>query len=160
MQNYKEQLKRTERYLVRMRNLYGGKVPLYKPGADRVDDVYSFFLHCYHVKDWLKNDEGFSGCDGRAIEDYVTNTPSLALVADICNGLKHMRIKGKPRSVDMPTTRLPTVDIQVGPGILEGRPDLRIKTRVVIKHRDKEIDALELATEAVKAWKTLLAEAS
>jgi hypothetical protein len=33
-----------------------------KPGlTDRIssdyeDDIYAFFMHCYHLKDWIKND--------------------------------------------------------------------------------------------------------
>ena len=56
-----------------------------------LDDTYSFFIHCYHLKDWLANDDTF-GRSRREIEKFVAGTPALALCGDVANSIKHLKL--------------------------------------------------------------------
>jgi hypothetical protein len=58
-----------------------------------VDDFNAFFICCFHLKDWLKNDPALSRDIGRAAETFIeTRTVALRLCADVANGSKHFVI--------------------------------------------------------------------
>lgn len=63
----------------------------------RVDDFYSFFIFCFHLKDWLRNDLSVDPAIGDAVEALIANNQWLGLCADIANGSKHLRIDRRPR---------------------------------------------------------------
>ena len=55
------------------------------------DEVLAFFMNCYHLKDWIKNDisdENFNS----VVESYINQNDCLKLCADICNGAKHLDV--------------------------------------------------------------------
>lgn len=45
-----EQVERTERYLNRIRKIYEGTSILWEERRYYEDDVISFFMHCYHMR--------------------------------------------------------------------------------------------------------------
>jgi hypothetical protein len=47
----------------------------------------TFFINCYHFKDWLKASKG--QFDNKDIEKYVEVNPYLRKAGIICNALKH-----------------------------------------------------------------------
>lgn len=54
-----------------------------------LDDVYAFFMNCYHLKDWFIQ----SGARTKGeVEKHVNDSEALSLCGDICNGLKHYRL--------------------------------------------------------------------
>jgi hypothetical protein len=58
-----------------------------------VDDFYAFFVCCFHLKDWLKNDPSLDRGIGCAAEVFIkTRTVALQLCADVANGSKHFVI--------------------------------------------------------------------
>jgi hypothetical protein len=89
---WEQQLERVRRYRDRIERLYAGEV-LNRPNEELLDDVHAFFQSCYHLKDWLKNDASYAKHTGQEIEDFVSNTPEIALCADICNALKHLQLQ-------------------------------------------------------------------
>jgi hypothetical protein len=61
-----EQIEITRRYLERIRQIYLG-VPYVENKQYYADDVCSFFIHCYHIKDWIlklnrANFKSFGSC--------------------------------------------------------------------------------------------------
>ena len=52
MTKYSEQFARMRRYLERFGEIRAGRVHD-RDSEHYLDDVYSFFLNCYHLKDWL-----------------------------------------------------------------------------------------------------------
>jgi hypothetical protein len=46
----------------------------------------SFLMHCYHLKDWLKQ----SGVNGKKVEGYVSKTRELRDCGDLTNSTKHL----------------------------------------------------------------------
>ena len=55
------------------------------------DDMLAFFMNCYHLKDWIKNDISDDSLN-TVVEDYINQNDCLKLCADICNGAKHLDV--------------------------------------------------------------------
>ena len=51
-----------------------------KPSVEMEDDMYSFFVHCYHLKEWIKNDEALMAKP--KVEDYINKHVSLRVCGD------------------------------------------------------------------------------
>lgn len=85
MGGYKEQLDRVRRYLVRIQQHD-------RPHADYDDDMWSFFQHCWHLKDWLKNDLAVAEPTRKAVETVVATSPDLLICADLANATKHLQL--------------------------------------------------------------------
>ena len=51
---YLEQYERMQRSYDRFREINSRLAD--KVSSDYEDDVFAFFMHCYHLKDWIKND--------------------------------------------------------------------------------------------------------
>jgi hypothetical protein len=94
MQRTEAQFRRVERYynrLVRIsRDMPMGQnytSPMMK------DDIYTFLMTCYHLKDWIKNDAKTLIPDvHNCVENYLTQTPELNVCGDIENGFKHLKL--------------------------------------------------------------------
>jgi len=112
------------------------------------DEVYSFFLDCYHLKDWLINDPGFPG-NKDDVEDYVNSNQELRLCADICNRKKHLLL-GKPRSTENPSVSGQKIDLNSGTGVG------MIKIKFTIDTASGTRDAFELATKCLELWKEFI----
>jgi hypothetical protein len=100
---YLEQYRRMMRSYERFASIDRGRV--YDPSSDNYeenyeDEVFAFFLNCYHLKDWIKNDEG-AGVVLSDVESFINSNNPLRLCADICNSHKHLKLK-VPRSDDYP----------------------------------------------------------
>lgn len=60
--------------------------------ADYQDDVFSFFQHCWHLKDWIRNDPELSGEQKKRIIEAAEHSKVLAIANDMANGTKHLRL--------------------------------------------------------------------
>ncbi|MDX2080383.1 MAG: hypothetical protein SFU53_06320 [Terrimicrobiaceae bacterium] len=60
------------------------------------DAARTFFLQCYHLKDWLKKDSRIG--DPKAVERWINQCEALSIAADVCNSLKHAGLSQPPRS--------------------------------------------------------------
>lgn len=60
------------------------------------DELWSFFQHAWHLKDWLKNDPNASATESR-VEDLANGSNELRIAADLCNRTKHYTLTRKPR---------------------------------------------------------------
>ena len=144
---YREQFERTKRWFQRFQELATGKGHTLSSDYYQ-DEVYAFFLNCYHLKDWIKNDP-FSGVLSQTVEDYVTKSEALSLCADICNGLKHLTVT-RPRSKKDP---------QFGKSLFKlgvGQEPTTIAVEYTITTNSGDIDAFKLAEECMEAWKNFL----
>jgi hypothetical protein len=45
--------------------------------------LHSLYIQAYHLKDALKDESTTTGVGGQKVEDAITNTPELALLADL-----------------------------------------------------------------------------
>jgi hypothetical protein len=85
MAAYKEQLERIRRFL--------GRIELYdRPYDEYEDDIWSFFQNCWHLKDWLKNDDELTVLQRDSVESRVAASPNLMVCADLANARKHLKL--------------------------------------------------------------------
>ena len=63
------------------------------------DDVYSFFVHCYHLMEWIERDPDYCSCERnkRCSKDsyperWVEGHRSLNISRDLCIRVKHVRL--------------------------------------------------------------------
>ena len=81
--SYREQVQRLERNYQRLAQIDQGR--RHDMGCENYrDEVYFFFLNCYHLKDWLINDSGFPG-SSTDVENYINANQELQVCADICS---------------------------------------------------------------------------
>ena len=58
------------------------------------DDVMTFFIFCYHIKDYILNDCSLH-IKRKTIEAFINSNEYLRICADICNGTKHLKLTHK-----------------------------------------------------------------
>ena len=149
MPSYSEQMERLKRSYSRLVQIDKGRKHDMHSENYR-DELYTFFLNCHHLKDWLKNDSSFQA-DGRAVEDYINNNDDLKICADICNGHKHFSLNN-PRSTQSPTVGGQNINLKLG----AGEPEISIK--FVIDTTSGPRNGFELATNCLNLWETFIAQ--
>ncbi len=60
----------------------------------QIDIILSFFMHCYHLKDWLIE----SGIDKKTVSDFIHNTYELQVCRNLTNSTKHLELDPKRQS--------------------------------------------------------------
>lgn len=146
---YYEQYCRLKRWFKRFEEITMSKT--HDRSSDNYqDDVYAFFMTCYHLKDWLKNDESLD-ISGQTIEDFVHGYDPLRICGDICNGHKHL-------TIDRP---------KIGGGakiggryfsLNLGNKEALIKVRYEITVEGKVFDAFNVAKSCVEEWECFLSK--
>ena len=156
MSNYLEQFERVKRYYARFQKLSAGR-PQDVPSEEYFDEIYAFFQNCYHLKEYLKNDPAFTKHSNQDVEDFVNNTPALAICADICNGLKHLILNKPPRSGDIPKISRKNIALSINETIGSNKPtEVKIKASIEIDHKGTKLDAFQVATDALRAWSSFI----
>lgn len=117
--------------------------------ADYELDLYSFFLMCWHVWDWVNNDDTIPSSVRDAVTSAAFASPVLQVCHDIANGSKHYVLR-RPK-LPMPGVKPGTID-------LERREDGDESTwrfSLVLPDGTSRW-AHELAREALRAWDDIL----
>ncbi|MFN0303383.1 MAG: hypothetical protein ACKVQU_23840 [Burkholderiales bacterium] len=109
--------------------------------------LQSFFIQLYHLKDTLISDPK-SGLSKTVVESAISTDPRLALLADLANLDKHSRLTRPPRSSDVPV--IGSAKGQA-PGSGGGW-----RLRLEIIHQGRTRDGLDVAGEAMDAWRNQL----
>lgn len=151
MKSYIEQYERVKRYYQRFEELDEGK-PHDKKTEYYIDDIYAFFINCYHLKDWILHDVNLPSTKRDSVEDYITNSKPLSLSADICNAKKHM-VLDYSRSGKFPETGPKGFSLTLG----SAHPTIKVKMSVVLSDQTT-LDAFGLATNCVKEWERFLSD--
>jgi hypothetical protein len=124
-----------------------------KVSSDFEDDVYAFFMHCYHLKDWVKNDSSVKSrmpIIGADVEQFINSSEALRLCADLCSSLKTLELKRRRAEPSMFGRKQYHDRLNIGPGS-------STKLEWLIERNNKPpIDALELATECTAEWSKFL----
>jgi len=143
-----EQWKRVKRYFQRFRDLSREGLIHNSNSETYVDDVYAFFVNCYHLKDWIQPDDtsplrGSVGGFGRA-------SSAFPICRDICLGVKHL-VVDRPGS-DLSEHRLGrrAVDFNASTG--------GFTMRVFVRLRTEEREAYEIAEQCMHEWSEFLGE--
>jgi hypothetical protein len=92
-----EQWERVQRLYRELFDLVAGQPA---PVNERIalDKFQAFFIHCYQLKDWLKNDPTFSSPLG-GVENFVNANWALKVCADIANSEKQPFVSGLLRQL-------------------------------------------------------------
>src|SRR5262245_59886006 len=114
MDRVQEQWDRTKRYFARFEAI-DGRMEHTVSSDHYIDDIYAFFQNCYHLKDWIKNDGTAPIAKRNGVEGYINSHPCLQLCADLCNGLKHLKLNN-PRSGSEPIRKGRAFSLAVGGG--------------------------------------------
>ena len=138
------------------------------------DAATSFFMECYHLKDWLKKDARVKR--PADVENFISKSCGLSVAADLCNSLKHAGLDKQPRSgahldqinmaysIDISISQPGNITFVRNPSDgdtvtisrtrLTGRPIATAK--VVVTIGGNKYDAPELAARCVDEWDAFL----
>ncbi len=147
MTEYSNQFIRMERYLKRFYEIRTGRDHDHD-SEYYLDEVYSFFLNCYHLKDWLIHDPAFPA-NAAEIEGFINLNVDLQICADICNGHKHLKLS-RPRSAESP--KMGTTKFFVGLG--SGQPT--IGANYTVDTASGPRDAYALAERCTELWRSFI----
>lgn len=112
------------------------------------DELITFFMHCWHLKDHLRNDPTVERSVRKRLCDAAHKAPALQYARQIANGTKHCEFK---YSVAMKGAH----DLTVGP--LGSAPQARTYPLVSMPN-GRSSRAIDLAERAAKQWKAILAK--
>lgn len=155
MAGYQDQLERVRRYYQRFAQISNG-MQHFAPSDSYIDDIHAFFQNCHHLKDWLKNDSSYTAHTGQEVEKYVSDTLSLSICADICNGSKHLSLNRRPRSGDEPKMGRKVISVDVTDSLCGEDVPTMIKMQIEVEHAGSKLDAFQLATDALQSWESFL----
>ena len=153
-QGYQEQFDRVKRFYEHFKLINDG-LPL--PCNDKykiydLDEIYAFFIFCYHLKDWIKNDDSVDKPIREEVEDFVSENDCLKVCADICNGLKHLVLNpNRMRSEKQPEFKSKKVSVN-----FKGKEQPVMKVKFFVSTDSGKKDAFELATECLKTWEKFI----
>jgi hypothetical protein len=113
------------------------------------DMMWSFFQHCWHVKDWILNDPLASTTQKEAACEMAHKSDVLRICQDLCNGTKHLQLR-RPGSGSGASHRY--VDATIDPGAGRFERDCMFDDG-----RGNLISGKKLARECIAEWERILA---
>jgi|YelNatPaOPRAMG01_1025707.scaffolds.fasta_scaffold48839_2 hypothetical protein len=149
-----EQLERTRRYLQRIRNIYAGVPYISETREYHTDDVFSFFVHCHHIKDWVVSIRRFRATS-KEVDKFINSHQELRICADLCNGTKHCRLTRNMRTKRQPHMARKTFESDGNQGVFH-----TTKGQLSILSDGKFYDALVLAESCMRLWDDFIARKS
>ena len=111
------------------------------------DRLCGWYVDAYQLKDALKIAAPNLGIDPPAIETAINDDLRLALLADLANQDKHTQLDRPPRS-----GLVPKIGVPKGSDVLPCGWILQLP----VHHGPRTLDGLEIAREAVAAWREKL----
>jgi hypothetical protein len=142
---WQKQWQRVELGLRRVEALYEGREG---DSADALYDLYSFFLNCHELRDWLAADK-VSGMSRKKATKVIKRSAYLRVCADLANRTTHAELTR--HWIDSNTSPVPhDAAVFVGTG--------KTAHRWEVAAGDATYDALDLATNCVAEWENALAD--
>lgn len=142
---WQKQWQRVELGLRRVEAIYEGRQG---DSADALYDLYSFFLNCHELRDWLAADK-VSGMSRRKATKVIKRSTYLRVCADLANRTKHAELTR--HWIDSNTSPVPhDATVFVGTGEAAHRWE--------IAAGDATFDALDLAANCVAVWQRALTD--
>ena len=143
--SYRSQYERIIRWLKKFEDIdfnFQNKLDEY------LDIAYAFFMNCYHQKDWIINDPA-AGISSKDVEEYINSDETLKICADICNGLKHLRLD-RPRSEKKPKIGVDSFYDNDLTGEMYRRDFFYIETT------NGTVDPIEIANRCMVSWQLFM----
>jgi hypothetical protein len=122
----------------------------------QMDIIISFFIHCYHLKDWLIK----SGMDRAIIENFIQETDTMGICRDLTNSTKHLGLREKSRTsnkvinfdqLDMPSAVCKGYS-PFSKKLAEMRDEKYIEPIEIITTREGSIDCKSFMKICMKEW--------
>ncbi|EGF6073333.1 hypothetical protein ICC49_003139 [Salmonella enterica] len=145
-----EQVKRSKRYLNRIEKIYSG---IFSSSGhnkeDYDDDVISFFIHCYHIRDWIIH---LNTLNIRAshVDIFINEHQALKICADLANGSKHCKLTRSMRTGRQPHIAAKQKQTSTWYSGTGGGEVMTCKYTILCD--GKLYDALQLARECIQLW--------
>ena len=117
--------------------------------GDAERQLRSFYVLAFHLRDALIEEASTTGIPEGVVKAAVRNDPALALLADLANLDKHGKLNDPPKS-----GHAPRLGEARGASSLEA-PGWRLD--LVIEHAGRQLDGVQVAADAVEAWRRVLA---
>lgn len=148
---YMEQIQRAQRYLERIRSFYKGVQAPYHSVNGFEDDLISFFMHCYHIRDWIIH-LNRNGLTAKDVDEFINSYLELKICADFCNGSKHFKLSRGTRTDHQPQLASRNFEGWHFASLSgETKPNIE-KANFTILANGKTHDALELAEKCYSLW--------
>ena len=106
--------------------------------------LITFFLHCWHLKDHIRNDNSLPEDVRIKIVERAHSSPELQICRDLANGLKHFSRKSAEIVGNV------SVTVYVGRGAAY--------YPMVTYENGAQERAVDVAIAAAKAWETILSD--
>lgn len=155
IESYIQQYERVKRFLKRLENQN-------RDQQDYIDDLWSFYQHCFHLKDWIKNDPQISPDISSKIEKEINTPQTLRIIADLANRSKHFRLDKKRENANMKgvgvTIEVPVLGINLETKKTKSEPGKSVYHITIETARGRTFDGLQLAKNAVKEWDRIFQE--
>lgn len=119
------------------------------------DDVVSFFIHCYQVRDWIIHLNNF-GITARQVDSYIDSHSALRICADLANGSKHCKLTRSLRTDRQP--HISGKERRTSTWLTGGGGGEVMKCKYKILSSTELVDALDLARECVLLWESYICE--
>ena len=151
-----EQFERTKRYLERIRDIYSGIFS--SSGHNKEiydDDVITFFIHCYHIRDWIIHLNSV-GVSAKQVDEFINAHTSLKVCADLANGSKHCKLTRNLRTEKQP--HIVGKEHRTSTWLTGNGGGEHMKSKYTISSGANIYDALELAEKNVKLWSQFIDE--
>lgn len=144
-----EQLERAKRYLARMESIYVGIFSSVGHDSEAYDDdVISFFIHCYHVRDWIIHLS--NTINTQQVDSYINDHKALRICADLANGSKHCKLTRSLRSGNQPN--IVGKERHTTTWLTGNSAGEVMKCKYTVLSNSISVDALELARECIQLW--------
>jgi hypothetical protein len=123
------------------------------------DALYAYFQNCWHLKDWIKNDDATPATLKTAVQrvdNEQHRIDSLMLSADIANGSKHLKLT---RSIRRGAKTEAEIMVRVFDSVSEStQSNASVGFRYqIVESNGNSHDALDLARRALADWENLIA---
>lgn len=159
--NYMKQFDRVKRFYCRI--LDSDRDQMYYE-----DDLWAFFQNCWHLKDWIKNDETVSCEIFCSIEEAIKEYKYIMICSDLANRSKHSKLY-----IELLDTRKPKkgreekpragaehradniIDLNVAKAKYEYYIVVKGGEHVQLKHKTT-YRLSDIAEKAIKNWETYM----
>lgn len=122
-----------------------------KTDDECLDEIYAFFINCYHLKDWIKNSRPDLDQGVKNLFDKKSGKECLQICADFANGLKHLELNNF--KID-PNTKVDRQDVKIGASELP----CTTKYKWFIKVQQEQYEMFALAIDCIKEWESFFRE--
>lgn len=113
------------------------------------DNAWSFFIHCWHVRDWIKYDPTIDPAIRTSILKAAETSRALQICADVANGRKHLKLDRPPRvGAEFESLRASWTS-------LGGTWTIGLYMQIGGDQKDV-IDVPSLAWDALRSWEQIL----